>query len=161
MCLILGDAYIGLFCDTAVEIVVNHDAFVGKFVGDEVIGIFVPSMAGSKHAGRAVAAATALLRATGHVDTGGPWVRVDAGFVAGIALANRRVIGTFAARPVVPRTADPGRLPPQRLPRQLRCRCATPVRFRAQEEHVLDGMRNAHFWATTAETPHPRPLCDP
>lgn len=38
MCLILGDAYMGRFCDTAVEIVVNHDAFIDKLVGDEVIG---------------------------------------------------------------------------------------------------------------------------
>jgi len=75
----------GRFYDTAFEILVNHDAFVDKFVGDEVIGIFVPSMAGAMHAGRAVAAATALLRATGHLDAGGPWVPVGAGVGTGIA----------------------------------------------------------------------------
>jgi adenylate cyclase len=75
----------GRFYDTAFEILVNHDAFVDKFVGDEVIGIFVPSMAGAAHAGRAVAAATALLRATGHRDSRGPWVPVGAGVSTGIA----------------------------------------------------------------------------
>lgn len=75
----------GRFYDTAFEILVNHDAFVDKFVGDEVIGIFVPSMAGATHAGRAVAAAIALLRATGHGDAGGPWVPVGAGVGTGIA----------------------------------------------------------------------------
>lgn len=62
----------GRFYDTAFEILVDHDAFVDKFVGDEVIGIFVPSMAGPDHAARAVAAATAVLRATGHGEAPGP-----------------------------------------------------------------------------------------
>ncbi len=75
----------GRFYDTAFEILVNHDAFVDKFVGDEVIGIFVPSMAGATHAARAVDAATALLRATGHLDARGPWVPVGAGVGSGIA----------------------------------------------------------------------------
>lgn len=75
----------GRFYDTAFEILVNHDAFVDKFVGDEVIGILVPSMAGPTHAARAIDAATALLRATGHLDAGGPWVPVGAGVSTGIA----------------------------------------------------------------------------
>ncbi len=75
----------GRFYDTAFQVLINHDAFVDKFVGDEVIGIFVPSMAGATHAARAVAAAVALLRATGHRDARGPWVPVGVGVSTGIA----------------------------------------------------------------------------
>src|SRR6185503_3271051 len=59
--------------------------FVDKFVGDEIIGIFVPAMAGASHANRAIEAAQALLRRTGHADAGGPWVPVGVGVNTGNA----------------------------------------------------------------------------
>ncbi len=40
----------GRFYDTATNILVRHDAMVDKFVGDEVVAIFVPAMAGPAHA---------------------------------------------------------------------------------------------------------------
>src|SRR5881296_3324741 len=45
------------------RILVEHDAIVDKFVGDEVIGIFIPALAHDAHAARAIAAGLALLRA--------------------------------------------------------------------------------------------------
>jgi adenylate cyclase len=75
----------GRFFDTASAVLVNHDAVVDKFVGDEIIGIFVPSMAGETHATRAVDAARALLTATGHGEVGGPWIPVGAGVNTGTA----------------------------------------------------------------------------
>ena len=75
----------GRFYDTATDVLVMHDAIVDKFVGDEVIGIFIPGMAGASHAERAIAAAEALLRRTGHADPGGPWVPVGAGVNTGMA----------------------------------------------------------------------------
>jgi adenylate cyclase len=51
------------FYETAAAVLVDHDAIVDKFVGDEVIGIFVPALTGTVHAARAVAAARTLLRA--------------------------------------------------------------------------------------------------
>ncbi len=51
----------GRFHDVAFDVLVNHDAFVDKFVGDEIIGIFVPAMAGSTHSQTAVDAALELL----------------------------------------------------------------------------------------------------
>jgi adenylate cyclase len=75
----------GRFYDTATGILVAHDAVVDKFVGDEVIAIFLPSMAGASHAQHAIEAAEALLRATGHEDAKGPWVPVGAGVNTGIA----------------------------------------------------------------------------
>ena len=40
----------GRFYDTASEVLVDHDGIVDKFVGDEIIGIFVPAMASPQHA---------------------------------------------------------------------------------------------------------------
>jgi adenylate cyclase len=75
----------GRFYDTATDVLVTHDAIVDKFVGDEVIGIFVPAMAGENHARSAVAAAIELLRRTGHGSSAGPWLPVGAGVNTGQA----------------------------------------------------------------------------
>jgi len=39
----------------------DHDGMVDKFVGDEIVGIFVPAMAGAKHARQAVDAGLAMI----------------------------------------------------------------------------------------------------
>jgi len=75
----------GRFYDTATGVLVAHDAIVDKFVGDEVIGIFIPALASQAHARRAIDAAEALLRQTGHGDPKGPWVPVGAGVNTGTA----------------------------------------------------------------------------
>jgi adenylate cyclase len=75
----------GRFHDTATEVLVDHDGIVDKFVGDEIIGIFVPALATDAHARRGVDAALALLRATGHGSAGGPWVPVGVGVNTGTA----------------------------------------------------------------------------
>jgi adenylate cyclase len=75
----------GRFFDTATAVLVRHDAYVDKFVGDEIIGIFVPAMATESHAAHAIDAAFDLLRETGHTSTGGPWVPVGVGVNTGIA----------------------------------------------------------------------------
>jgi adenylate cyclase len=75
----------GRFYDTATAVLVSHDAYVDKFVGDEVIGIFVPAMATQAHAQQAVAAAQALLKETGHDAADGPWVPIGVGVNTGIA----------------------------------------------------------------------------
>jgi len=75
----------GRFYDTAAQVLMEHDAFVDKFVGDEIIGIFVPALATAAHARRGVDAARALLRATGHGSAGGPWVPVGVGVNTGTA----------------------------------------------------------------------------
>jgi adenylate cyclase len=78
------------FYRVAVEIVVDVDGLVDKFVGDEVVALFAPGWAGPDHARRAIEAADALLRATGHVSPGGsgpadPWLPVGAGVHTGVA----------------------------------------------------------------------------
>jgi adenylate cyclase len=52
------------FYATAADILVRHEAVVDKFVGDEVVAIFIPAMAGTDHARSAIDAGLALLRAT-------------------------------------------------------------------------------------------------
>ena len=47
--------------------------------------MYAPGIAGPDHARIAVDAARALLKATGHADPGGPWIRVGAGVHTGIA----------------------------------------------------------------------------
>jgi adenylate cyclase len=67
------------FYTTASGVVFERDGFVDKFVGDELVAIFAPLLAGDRHAALAVETAEALLRATGHDDPAGPWVPVGAG----------------------------------------------------------------------------------
>lgn len=88
------------FYETASRILVEHDAIVDKFVGDEVIGLFVPALAREAHAERAIAAALALLRATGHGNPGGPWLPIGIGVHTGVAY-----IGSVGQPPVTDLTA--------------------------------------------------------
>jgi adenylate cyclase len=67
------------------EVLFEADAIIEKFVGDEVVALFLPFMAGDQHAGKAVEAAEALLRATGHGSPDGPWIPLGAGVHTGIA----------------------------------------------------------------------------
>ena len=49
------------FFAVATDVLVDHDAIVDKFVGDEVIGLFIPVLTGELHASRAIEAGRALL----------------------------------------------------------------------------------------------------
>ena len=73
------------FYGTASAVVFAHDGGVDKFVGDELVAMFFPLLSGDRHAERAVAAAKALLMATGHGDAEGPWVPLGAGVHTGPA----------------------------------------------------------------------------
>lgn len=71
------------FYRVASHAVVNHDGAIDKFVGDELVAMFYPSLAGERHTAAAVGAAQEILRATGHEDPGGPWAPVGAGVHTG------------------------------------------------------------------------------
>ncbi len=73
------------FYKVSSEVLIERDAIIEKFVGDEVVGLFVPFMTGQEHAKRAVEAAEELLRATGHGSTEGPWIPLGAGVHTGPA----------------------------------------------------------------------------
>ena len=73
------------FYTASTEILVQTNALIDKLIGDEVAGLYVPGIAGLDHARIAVDAARALLKATGHTNPDGPWIRVGVGVRTGIA----------------------------------------------------------------------------
>ena len=79
------------FYATASEVLIEHEAIVDKFVGDEVIGIFIPALAGGNHPRQAIDASHDLLRATGH-GTDAPWAPIGIGVNTGQAFVG--VVGT-------------------------------------------------------------------
>jgi adenylate cyclase len=79
------NAILNRFYTAATKAVFDHDGYVDKFVGDELVALFFPLLSGERHAARAVEAAKALLFATGHADAAGPWVPVGAGVHTGLA----------------------------------------------------------------------------
>jgi adenylate cyclase len=72
------------FYGAAAKVVDTRDGVVDKFVGDEVVALFLPAFAGDDHAADAVAAARELMRETGN-DGEDPWVPVGAGVHTGTA----------------------------------------------------------------------------
>jgi adenylate cyclase len=73
------------FYEVAARVLVEREAIVDKFVGDEVVGLFVPGMSGLDHASKAIDAAMALLKATGHGSADRPWIPIGAGVHTGVA----------------------------------------------------------------------------
>jgi adenylate cyclase len=84
------------FYKVSSDVLVEHDAIIEKFVGDEIVGLFIPFMAGLDHTVRAVDAARALFRATGYGTAEGPWVPIGAGVHTGQAFVG--MVGTHDAR---------------------------------------------------------------
>ena len=72
----------GRFFDTATIILVDEGAMVDKFVGDEVIGLFVPAMATEAHAEHASRGPPTPGR-TGHDRRRGPWLPIGIGVNTG------------------------------------------------------------------------------
>jgi adenylate cyclase len=77
------------------EVLVDADAIIEKYVGDEVVALFIPLMTGAEHARIAVRAAEDLLLATGHGSDEGPWVPLGAGVHTGRAFVG--VVGSGGA----------------------------------------------------------------
>jgi adenylate cyclase len=82
------------FYRVSTDVLIEHEAIVEKFVGDEVVGLFVPFLAGADHARAAVDTARHLLRATGHGPVDEPWVPIGVGVHTGRAFVG--VVGTAA-----------------------------------------------------------------
>jgi adenylate cyclase len=83
------------FYQVARRVLVDNDAIIEKFVGDEVVGLFLPFLAGADHAGRALEAASGLHEATGHRSADGPWVPLGIGVHTGTAFVG--VVGSKEA----------------------------------------------------------------
>jgi len=65
------------------EVLIASDALVDKFVGDEVIGLFIPAIV-ADHPTAAIAAGRRLLEATGHGGSD-PWLPIGIGVHSGKA----------------------------------------------------------------------------
>jgi len=73
------------FYKVATDVLVRHDAIVDKLIGDEVMALFLPGIAGAEYRRRSVEAARALIGAVGFGSPEGPWLQVGASVNAGIA----------------------------------------------------------------------------
>ena len=73
------------FYIVATEAVFANGGGVDKFVGDELVAMFYPIMAGDEHASAAVEAARTLMRATGNDGREAPWLPLGAGIHTGAA----------------------------------------------------------------------------
>lgn len=77
-------AVMNRFFSSGCEQLIDSDALIDKFVGDEVIGLFLPAML-ADHPRAAIEAGRKLLAATGHADPDGPWLPVGIGVHSGTA----------------------------------------------------------------------------
>jgi adenylate cyclase len=85
-------ALIARFYNTVTDELIKADALIDRLIGDEVVALFVPALARPSHAQAAVQAAQAILRATDHDKSGGPWVPLGIGVHTGNAFVG--AIGT-------------------------------------------------------------------
>jgi adenylate cyclase len=88
------------FYEVASHILIHSYAIIDKYVGDGVIGLYIPGLAGADHARKAIQAAEAILQATGHVK-GNPWLPVGVGVHTGAAyismVGSKGGVGDFTA----------------------------------------------------------------
>jgi adenylate cyclase len=73
------------FYAAATQVLFEHQALLDKIVGDEVVGFYLPFMAGERHAAAAVRTAEALFRAVGYGSSREPWLPLGAGVHTGPA----------------------------------------------------------------------------
>jgi adenylate cyclase len=73
------------FYAVATDALIERDAIVDKLVGDEVMALFLPPVAGDDHLEKMVEAAEALLRGVGFGTDERPWLDVGIGLAFGKA----------------------------------------------------------------------------
>lgn len=74
---------INRFYQASVDVLVASDAMIDKLIGDAVVALYVPGIAGQNHARKAVEAARSLLESVGYGSADGPWIQVGAGVHTG------------------------------------------------------------------------------
>ncbi len=75
---------INRYYKVGVEALGKTDALINRLIGDALIGLYVPGIAGPDYVRRAVDGARALLEATGHADPNGSWIQVGIGIHTGV-----------------------------------------------------------------------------
>ena len=88
------------FYRVATQALIDHDAIIDKLLGDSVMALFIPGVAGPGYRDMAVRAGEALLRSVGYGAPDGPWLPLGVGLHAGPAF-----VGNVGAEGVVDFTA--------------------------------------------------------
>ncbi|MBW3589804.1 MAG: adenylate/guanylate cyclase domain-containing protein [Actinobacteria bacterium] len=73
------------FYEMATKVLTEQDALIDKFVGDEVVALFLPAFAGPDHSAAAIEAAKRLLAAAGYSRGEYPWLSIGIGVHTGVA----------------------------------------------------------------------------
>jgi len=73
------------FYSEGVDALVRGGALIERFMGDQIVGYFVPGYAGREHAKRALESGLDVLRLTGNAATAVPWLPVGVGVHTGTA----------------------------------------------------------------------------
>jgi len=73
------------FYSEGVDALIRGGAIIERFMGDQIVGYFVPGYAGRDHAKRALETGLDVLRATGNVGGAAGWVPVGVGVHTGTA----------------------------------------------------------------------------
>ena len=73
------------FYRLATNVLAGHGAIIDKLVGDEVMAIFVPGLAGASYVEHMIQASEELLRGAGYGPTTEPWLPLGIGLDRGVA----------------------------------------------------------------------------
>ncbi len=73
------------FYSEGVDALIQGGALVERFMGDQIVGYFVPGYAGGDHARRGLETALEVMRVTGNVGDGVAWLPVGIGVHTGTA----------------------------------------------------------------------------
>lgn len=80
------------FFRVSARVFIDYGAMLERLAGDEMIGFFVPGLAGPEFPQRALECAREILKATGHNDPDGPWIPLGVGVHFGNAFMG--MVGT-------------------------------------------------------------------
>jgi adenylate cyclase len=81
------------FYSVGSDAVIAENGIVDKYVGDEVVALFIPAFARPSHSLAAIRSARRLLTATGHGSPSGAWVDLGIGVHTGVAFVGSVAVG--------------------------------------------------------------------
>ncbi len=84
----------------ATDVLTHADAIIDKFIGDEVLALFIPGFAGNDYVAKMASAAQTLFERLGYASSDGPLVSLGIGMDHGLAF-----VGNFGAGGVTDFTA--------------------------------------------------------
>jgi len=81
------------FYSVGSDAVIAENGIVDKYIGDEVVALFIPAFARPSHSLAAIRSARRLLMATGHGTSSGPWIDIGIGIHTGVAFVGSVAVG--------------------------------------------------------------------